>query len=127
MPRYHDNEKAAIFELFTGVFGSLEASCYFDVSTGLTGPEAEVLGRGRMVVFSSYSYLSLNGHPRIQAAAKAAIDQYGTGAAGVRGVSGTNSLHVALEQKVARWFNKEDALVFGSGFSANEAGMFGLF
>src|SRR5574338_1540250 len=57
---------------------------------------ARVLVNGReMGMFASYSYLGLVGHPRINAAAKEAIDRYGTGTHGVRTLAGTLDLHTA--------------------------------
>ena len=72
---------------------------------------ARVLVRGReMGMFASYSYLGLIGHPRINAAAKAAVDKYGTGTHGVRSLAGSLELHTELEQSIAD-FKKPDAAV----------------
>ncbi|PIZ25889.1 MAG: 8-amino-7-oxononanoate synthase, partial [Chloroflexi bacterium CG_4_10_14_0_8_um_filter_57_5] len=63
---------------------------------------ARVLVNGReMGMFASYSYLGLIGHPRINAAAKAAVDRYGTGTHGVRTLAGTLKLHTELEETIA--------------------------
>ena len=48
-----------------------------------------VKGHGEMIMLGSYSYLGLLGHPRINAAAKAAVDKYGTGTHGVRLLAGS--------------------------------------
>ncbi len=58
----------------------------------LNGARVEIEGR-EMVMFSSYSYLGLLKHPRIEAAAKEAVDRFGTGTHGVRILAGTTALH----------------------------------
>jgi glycine C-acetyltransferase len=81
---------------------------------------ARVLVNGReMGMYASYSYLGLVGHPRINAAAKAAVDQYGTGTHGVRTLAGTLTLHNALEETIAAFKHTEAALTFTSGYATN--------
>jgi 8-amino-7-oxononanoate synthase len=76
--------------------------------------------RGReMLMFASYSYLGLIGHPRINAAALAAVEEFGTGTHGVRLLAGTLSLHTELEQTIARFKGTEDAVTFSSGYVTN--------
>ena len=48
-----------------------------------------VVGHGDMIMLGGYSYLGLIGHPKINAAAEAAIEQYGTGTYGVRLLAGS--------------------------------------
>jgi 8-amino-7-oxononanoate synthase len=75
---------------------------------------------GRTVVnFSSYDYLGLNGHPAVVAAAKAAIDQYGTSVSASRLSGGERQVHRDLEQALARLHGTEDALAFVSGHATN--------
>jgi 8-amino-7-oxononanoate synthase len=76
-------------------------------------------GGDRYLMMSSYSYLGLNKHERIVAAAKAAADTYGTGAHGVRLLAGTLPIHRELEATVARLAGRDDAIVFSSGYVAN--------
>ncbi|MFD8084159.1 aminotransferase class I/II-fold pyridoxal phosphate-dependent enzyme [Kitasatospora sp. NPDC059722] len=73
----------------------------------------------RLLMMSGYSYLGLAGDERVVAAAKAALDVYGTGNHGVRALAGTIPLHEELEAEVARFAGRERALVFGSGYAAN--------
>jgi glycine C-acetyltransferase len=82
------------------------------------GARAVVHGR-EMLMFASYGYLGLLGHPRINEAAKAAIDQYGTGTHGVRILAGTLDLHAELETAIARFKNAEDAICYSSGYVTN--------
>jgi glycine C-acetyltransferase len=81
---------------------------------------ARVLVNGReMSMFASYSYLGLIGHPRINAAAKAAIDQYGTGTHGVRSLAGTLKIHEELEETIAAFKKAEAAITYSSGYATN--------
>ena len=54
----------------------------------------------RYVLFASYNYLGLISHPKVREAAKKAIDEYGTGAAGAYFI-GTTKAHEELERKIA--------------------------
>jgi glycine C-acetyltransferase len=81
---------------------------------------SRVLVRGReMGMYASYSYLGLIGHPRINEAAKRAIDQYGTGTHGVRTLAGSLPVHVDLEETIARFKNADAAIVYSSGYVTN--------
>ena len=72
-----------------------------------------------LVSFASNDYLGLTAHPRVRAAAQAAIDRFGTGATASRLVSGTRSVHAELENALAHWKSTEAALVFSTGYAAN--------
>jgi 7-keto-8-aminopelargonate synthetase-like enzyme len=81
---------------------------------------SRVMVRGReMVMFASYGYLGLLGHPRINAAAKKAIDDYGTGTHGVRMLAGTLRLHEELEETISNFKHAEAAVTFSSGYVTN--------
>ncbi len=82
--------------------------------------DTEVMIDGRKVLmFGSNSYLGLTNHPKVKAAAKAAIDKYGTGCAGSRFLNGTLDIHITLEEKLAKLVNKEGALCYSTGFQVN--------
>jgi 8-amino-7-oxononanoate synthase len=80
-----------------------------------------VIGHGEMIMLGGYSYLGLIGHPKINEAAKAAIDQYGTGTYGVRLLAGTLKLHNELEERIARFKQAEAAITMSSGYATNLA------
>ncbi|HEY2981910.1 MAG TPA: aminotransferase class I/II-fold pyridoxal phosphate-dependent enzyme [Anaerolineales bacterium] len=81
---------------------------------------AKVLVRGReMGMYASYSYLGLVGHPRINEAAKKAIDKFGTGTNGVRTLAGTLTIHDELEETIANFKNAEAAITYSSGYATN--------
>lgn len=81
---------------------------------------SKVLVNGReMTMFASYSYLGLIGHPRINSAAKQAIDKYGTGTHGVRTLAGSLSVHKELEEVIADFKGTESAITYSSGYVTN--------
>ena len=75
----------------------------------------------KMLMFASYSYLGLIGHPKIDAAAKAGINEFGTGGHGARLLAGTTRLHQELEKKIAAFKDTEAAITFSSGYVTNLA------
>ena len=75
----------------------------------------------RVLNFCSNNYLGLANHPKIAAAAKAAIDEYGVGPGAVRTIAGTMDLHVQLEKRLAEFKHVEAVVTFQSGFNANTA------
>jgi glycine C-acetyltransferase len=81
-------------------------------------PECTVDGK-RVINLASNNYLGLTTHPKLREAAVAAIKKYGVGSGAVRTVSGTMSIHMELEEKIARFKNTEACVVFQSGFAAN--------
>src|SRR3978361_699229 len=82
--------------------------------------DTEVIIDGqRVLMFGSNSYLGLTNHPKIKEASKKAIDKYGTGCAGSRFLNGTLDIHVELEDRLARYVNKEAAVLFSTGFQVN--------
>lgn len=75
----------------------------------------------RVLNLCSNNYLGLANHPRITAAAKAAIDEYGVGPGAVRTIAGTMTLHTQLEERLAQFKGVEATVVLQSGFAANLA------
>jgi 8-amino-7-oxononanoate synthase len=73
----------------------------------------------KLLNLASYNYLGLSTHPEVIAAAHAALDRYGLGAAGSPTLSGTMDVHLTLEKELAAFKNKEAAMVFPTGYSTN--------
>lgn len=81
---------------------------------------AQVVVRGRLMgMYASYSYLGLIGHPRINEAAKRAVDKFGTGTHGVRTLAGSLTLHEELEETIAHFKHAEAAVTYTSGYVTN--------
>src|SRR5205823_4524398 len=75
---------------------------------------------GRDVInLASNNYLGLTTHPKLMEAALAATRKFGVGSGAVRTISGTMTLHMELEERIARFKNVEACVVFQSGFAAN--------
>ncbi len=79
------------------------------------GPVVQIEGR-KVVMAGSNNYLGLTAHPKVKEAAIKAIEKYGTGCSGSRYLTGTIDLHVELEEKMAKFFNKEAVLLFSTGY-----------
>ena len=69
--------------------------------------------------FSSNDYLGLSGHPKLKKAANTAIDKFGVASCASRLLSGDAEIFHQLEEEVAKFKNKEAALIFNSGYQAN--------
>jgi glycine C-acetyltransferase len=75
---------------------------------------------GREVInLASNNYLGLANHPKLIEAAVNAAKKYGAGSGAVRTISGTMSIHLELERRIALFKNVEACVVFQSGFAAN--------
>ena len=87
----------------------------------ITSPQsARVLTDGREVLnFCANNYLGLADHPRVIAAAKAALDERGFGMSSVRFICGTQDLHLELERRTSEFLGTEATILFSSCFDAN--------
>jgi len=79
------------------------------------GPVVHIEGR-KIVMAGSNNYLGLTAHPKVKEAAIKAIEKYGTGCSGSRYLTGTIDLHNELEDKLAKFLNKEAVLLFSTGY-----------
>jgi 8-amino-7-oxononanoate synthase len=75
--------------------------------------------RGRVVAFASNDYLGMTAHPAVIAAARDALDRWGTGSGASRLITGSRPVHHQLEQELAAWKGEQRAVVFSTGFAAN--------
>ncbi len=84
------------------------------------GPHGTLTASGAQVVsFASNDYLGLTVHPKVIAAAHAALDRWGTGSGGARLVTGARPVHRELEAELADWKDTQRAVLFPTGFAAN--------
>lgn len=90
------------------------------VSYPITSKPKEVLN------FCSNNYLGLANHPAVIKAAKAALDSHGFGLSSVRFICGTQDIHKQLEEKIAKFYYMDDAILYSSCFDAN-GGLFESF
>jgi glycine C-acetyltransferase len=81
-------------------------------------PVSRVDGR-EVINLASNNYLGLADHPKLVEAAIAATKKYGAGSGAVRTISGTMSIHMELERRIAQFKQTEACVVFQSGFAAN--------
>ncbi len=91
---------------------------YFRVVESEQSPEVMVQGK-KMIMLGSNNYLGLTSHPKVKEAAIEAVKKYGSGCAGSRFLNGTLDIHVKLEEKLAKFFRKEAALTFSTGYQTN--------
>jgi 8-amino-7-oxononanoate synthase len=88
---------------------------YFKPIAAQHGGTVEVNGE-EMVITGSNDYLGLTQDPRLKEAARAALDDFGTSCTGSRFLTGTLTLHEALEERLATFMRKESALTFSAGY-----------
>jgi len=99
-----------------------EQGLFTNIRTIESPMDGRLIVDGKQVVnFCANNYLGLANHPRLREAAKHAIDEYGVGPGAVRTIAGTLSLHVDLEERLAKFKRVEAAITFQSGFNANLA------
>lgn len=91
---------------------------FFHVHEGVPAATTRIGGK-EYLNFSNYNYLNLNGHPEVIAAAKEAVERYGTSASASRMVSGERPLHGELEQALARFMDTDDCVAMVSGHATN--------
>jgi 8-amino-7-oxononanoate synthase len=92
-----------------------------------TPPDAEVMVDGRtMINLGSNNYLGLATDPRVKRAAMEAVETWGAGTTGSRVLNGTLDLHADVERRLARFFRRDAAVFFTSGYMANLGVISGL-
>jgi 8-amino-7-oxononanoate synthase len=85
-----------------------------------SGQDTEVVMDGhRTIMLGSNNYLGLTADPRVKAAVIKAVEKYGSGCSGSRFLNGTLDIHVELEKALADFLQKEESLVFSTGFQSN--------
>ncbi len=112
-------------EIYEGVLKEIrDAGLYKEERVIVTPQSAKIaVGEGtarrEVLNFCANNYLGLSSHPKVIAAAHAAIDSHGFGMSSVRFICGTQDLHKELERKISEFFGTEDTILYSSCFDAN--------
>src|SRR5215470_10634650 len=111
--------------VFAQTLAEIEAAGLWKHERILSSPQAaHIESDGREVVnFCANNYLGLSSHPRVAAAARAALDDRGYGLSSVRFICGTQDRHKELEAAISRFLGTEDTILYSSCYDAN-AGLF---
>src|SRR6185437_1538754 len=88
------------------------------IITSNQGAEIQVGGK-TVLNFCANNYLGLASHPKVEEAAKKAIDTHGYGMSSVRFICGTQDIHKELEEKIAKFLGTEDTILYVACFDAN--------
>ncbi len=92
---------------------------YFSVHESVARDTTRIGGR-ELISFATYNYIAMSGDPVVSAAAKDAVDKYGTSVSASRLVSGEKPVHRQLEQGIADFLGVDDSIVFVGGHATNE-------
>lgn len=115
---FEDTLEHAEFSDRLAQLDKLDCNPYF-VCHDLPLRDVSMVDGKKVLNFGSYNYLGMSGHPEVSAAAKAAIDRYGTSASGSRILAGEKSIYQELEREIALWKKSEDAVVLAAGNLTN--------
>lgn len=87
----------------------------------ISSPQAADINANNKTVinFCANNYLGLSSHPKVIDAAHRAIDTHGYGMSSVRFICGTQDIHKALEEKLAKFLGTEDTILYAAAFDAN--------
>ncbi len=110
-------------ELLAAELKRLEESQTIKYETALQSAQDGIVKvRGKEVVMlASNNYLGMSNHPTVCKAAIDGIKKYGYGLASVRFLTGTQTIHLELENKISKFLKSEDTILFSSSFAANVA------
>ena len=122
-PQSENNEPKAPIDLFQKCWDFVRADevkaagfyPYFRTIEENEGPVVQIEGR-KIIMAGSNNYLGLTAHPRVKEAAMNAVRRYGTGCSGSRYLTGTLDLHNKLEERLAKFMDKEACLLFSTGY-----------
>ena len=108
-------------KVFASTLAEIESAGLWKHERTITSPQAaHIQTNGKEVInFCANNYLGLSSHPRVIAAARAALDDRGYGLSSVRFICGTQDRHKELEASVSKFLGTEDTILYGSCFDAN--------
>ncbi|MEO8795921.1 MAG: aminotransferase class I/II-fold pyridoxal phosphate-dependent enzyme, partial [Daejeonella sp.] len=119
-------ERADLFSLYLDFLKNKGGLNYRLVSISGCGPQMEVLLPAQknpvpLISFVSNDYLGFTQHPKVKNAVIEGIRRFGAGAGASPAIGGQFSYHEKLEKKIARFFNRESAIIYTTGYTANSA------
>jgi glycine C-acetyltransferase len=133
IPGLNAFQRADVFKDFTNFMEAREQMNYRFVTSGGCGPEIWVKSpfterAVRCVSLVSNDYLNFTQHPKVKAAAIAAIQTYGTGAGASPLIGGHHEYHVQLEQKLCSFFDRpgDSSIIYTTGYTANSSTLLAL-
>jgi glycine C-acetyltransferase len=129
--RLHLNEKTSMFTAFLEDLAANKHMLQMRCVTSAADREVTVVDpctglSKQMLMFGSNSYLGIANHPYVKERVQQTIREYGVGIGGPPLLNGYTRLHRELEERLAALKGAEDAMVFGSGYSANVGLVTGL-
>ncbi|XP_044771741.1 2-amino-3-ketobutyrate coenzyme A ligase, mitochondrial isoform X1 [Neomonachus schauinslandi] len=98
-------------------------SCCVHTALYLRNPSSFFFFISGILNFCANNYLGLSSHPEVIQAGLQALEEFGAGLSSTRFICGTQTIHKDLEAKIARFHQREDAILYPSCFDAN-AGLF---
>jgi glycine C-acetyltransferase len=100
--------------------GIREAGLYKDERLIKSQQAAEIeVAEGEVINFCANNYLGLSSHPKVMAAARAGLEEWGYGLSSVRFICGTQDIHKRLEKTISDFFGTDDTILYSSCFDAN--------
>ncbi|MES0826739.1 glycine C-acetyltransferase [Ruegeria sp. SCP11] len=111
----------AFLSHITDTLAQIESEGLYKRERMITSPQGGeiTVGDKQVINLCANNYLGLADHPALIDAAKGAMEPKGFGMASVRFICGTQDIHRELEQKLAKFLNKDDAILFAACFDAN--------
>ena len=111
----------AFYDRLTHDLAALREQGLYKTEREIGSPQGALIrvGNREVVNLCANNYLGLAGDADVVHAAHAALDAYGYGMASVRFICGTNSVHLQLEARLARFLGMQDAILYSSCFDAN--------
>lgn len=118
--------RAAYFNRFLDYLAGHNRLNYRLEVTGANGPVVDLIRPGESIArpyvsLVSNDYLGFSQHPRVKAAVVEGTNKYGCGSGASPAIGGHYSYHIALEKKIAAFFDREDAILYTTGYTANSA------
>src|ERR1700754_5213184 len=107
--------------VYAQTLADIESAGLWKHERTITSPQAaHIQSAGKEVInFCANNYLGLSSHPRVIAAARAALEERGYGMSSVRFICGTQDKHKELEASISKFLGTEDTILYGSCFDAN--------